>query len=57
MARKNKKARIAHAAMTADRVVAVQERRRSGAAGGHDSRPSRERTRSTAKRAAIRDAW
>ena len=54
MSRKTK-ARIEHAAMTADRIIAVQERRRSGAAGGHDSRPKRERTRATAKQAAIRD--
>jgi hypothetical protein len=51
--RKNTSKRVAHAAMIADRVIAVQERRRSGAAGGHDSRPKRERTRATAKRAAL----
>jgi hypothetical protein len=38
-----------------DHTRAVQERRRSGAAGGHDSRPRKQRTRKTAKHAAIRD--
>lgn len=47
--------RVAHAAMTADRIVAVQERRRSGAAGGHDNRPRRQRDRASVKRAALRD--
>lgn len=37
------------------RVRADQERRRSGAAGGHDSRPNRQRTRQAVRRAAIRD--
>jgi hypothetical protein len=37
------------------RVRADQERRRSGAAGGHDSRPNRQRTRAAARTAAIRD--
>jgi hypothetical protein len=36
-------------------VRADQERRRSGAAGGHDSRPNRQRTRHTARTAAIHD--
>jgi hypothetical protein len=36
-------------------VRADQERRRSGAAGRHDSRPNRQRTRGTARTAAIRD--
>lgn len=52
---KKTKARVAHAAFTADRIVAVQERRRSGAAGGHDSRPKRVRTRQAAKAASLRD--
>jgi hypothetical protein len=38
-----------------EHIRAVQERRRSAAAGGHDSRPRRKRTRQTAKHAAIRD--
>ena len=38
-----------------ERVVAVQDRRRSGAAGQHaDRRQRRQRTRSAARRAAIR---
>lgn len=36
------------------RVRADQERRRSGAAGAHDPRPNRQRSRADAKRAAIR---
>jgi hypothetical protein len=40
---------------TPEHVRAVQERRRSGAAGGHDSRPRKQRTRKTAKHAAIRE--
>lgn len=36
-------------------VRAVQERRRSGAAGVIDNRPRRKRTRQTAKHAAIRE--
>lgn len=39
-----------------ERVLAVQERRRSGAAGKHgDRRTKRLRTRSAQKRAAIRE--
>ena len=38
-----------------DRVRADQERRRSGAAGAHDHRPNRQRTRAGAKRAAMRE--
>lgn len=49
------KKRVAHAAMVTERVIAVQERRRSGAAGGHDNRPKRLRTRATAKQAALRE--
>jgi len=45
--------RVAAAAMLAERVVAIQERKRSGAAGGHDNRPKRQRTRATVKRAAL----
>ncbi|WP_431728537.1 hypothetical protein [Verrucosispora sp. TAA-831] len=36
-------------------VRADQERRRSAAAGRHDNRPRRQRTRATARTAAIRD--
>lgn len=36
-------------------VCADQQRRRSGAAGRHDSRPNRQRTRIAARQAAIRD--
>lgn len=38
------------------KVQRVQELRRSNAAGSQDSRPNRQRTRATAKRAAIREA-
>lgn len=51
---KNRKDRAGQA-MTAERVQQVQNLRRSGAAGGHDSRPKRERTRAASKRAALRD--
>lgn len=37
------------------RALAVQELRRSGAAGKHDPRPARLRTRSTIKAAALAD--
>jgi len=47
--------RVAHAAMVTERVIAIQERKRSHAAGGHDNRPRRIRTRATAKAAALRD--
>ena len=53
MARKNLNARVAHAAMTAERVVQVQELRRSGAAGKHNTTPKSQRTRGAAKRAAF----
>ena len=36
---------------------AMVEKRRSSAAGSHDSRPNRQRTRSTAKRQAISTGW
>lgn len=51
---KTKKDRAAQA-MTAERVQQVQNLRRSGAAGGHDSRPRRTRTRAASKRAALRE--
>jgi hypothetical protein len=35
-------------------IVAMREIRRSNAAGTHDARPARERSRADAKRAAIR---
>lgn len=38
-------------------VRADQARRRSGAAGRHDSRPNRQRTRAAAKTAAIRQNY
>ena len=38
-----------------ERVRAVQDRRRSGAAGSHDSRPRKQRTRRNVKRAALRE--
>lgn len=38
-----------------EHVRAVVERRRSAAAGKHDSRPRRARTRQSVKRAALRD--
>lgn len=34
---------------------AMQEKRSSGAAGPHDSRPHRQRSRADSKRAAVRD--
>lgn len=37
------------------RALAVQELRRSGAAGKHDPRPARLRTRTDVKRAALAD--
>lgn len=37
------------------RALAVQELRRSGAAGKHDPRPARQRTRANAKAAALAD--
>ena len=36
---------------------AMMSKRSSNAAGTHDSRPPRQRTRSTAKRAAIKQDW
>jgi hypothetical protein len=36
---------------------AATERAFSGAWGTHDNRPPRQRTRSTAKRAAVRSGW
>lgn len=40
---------------TPEHVRAVQERRRSGAAGGHDSLPRKQRIRKTVRQAAIRE--
>ena len=37
------------------KVRAVQNLRRSGAAGKHDPRPNRQRTRQTVKAAALRE--
>jgi hypothetical protein len=44
--------------MTGNRelAVAMQEKRRSHAAGVHDSRPRRQRSRADSKRAAVKDA-
>lgn len=39
------------------RAERVAQIRRSGAAGLHDARPNRQRTRATARRAAISDGW
>lgn len=39
------------------RIARVNELRRSNASGSHDSRPNRLRTRSTAKRAAIKESF
>lgn len=39
-----------------DLYRAMQEKRRSSAASPHDNRPNRQRTRATAKKAAIRDS-
>lgn len=41
---------------TPKRVLRTQELRRSNAAGSQDSRPNRQRTRATIKRAAIKEA-
>lgn len=49
-----KQDRRQHAAPAA-KVGAVQELRRSGAAGKHDPRPKRLRTRQAAKAAALRE--
>jgi hypothetical protein len=38
-------------------IEGMREIRRSNAAGSHDSRPPRQRTRSTAKRQAIKHGW
>lgn len=38
-------------------IEGMREIRRSNAAGTHDNRPNRQRTRSTAKRQAIRNGW
>ena len=57
MSKNRKQARVAHAAMTAERIIAVQERRASGGHGTHgDRRLKRQRTRAAAKAAAFRDA-
>lgn len=55
MARKNLKARVTHAAMVTEQVIALQEKRRSGGYGTHDTRPKSQRTRANAKRSAIRE--
>lgn len=39
--------------MAAERLHAIQDRRKSGAAGKHDSRPHRQRTRAASKSKAI----
>ena len=36
---------------------AMQEKRRSSAAGTHDSRPNRQRSRAAAKQASIKQDW
>lgn len=38
-------------------AAAMRDLRRSSAASSHDNRPNRTRTRSNAKRAAIRSGW
>lgn len=38
-------------------IEGMRELRRSNAAGTHDNRPNRQRTRATAKRAAIKQDW
>lgn len=38
-------------------IEGMREIRRSNAAGSHDSRPPRQRTRSTAKRQAVKAGW
>lgn len=38
-------------------VAAVQQLRRSSAAGRHDPRPNRQRSRQDARRAAIRESY
>ena len=38
-------------------IEAMRELRRSNAAGTHDTRPHRQRTRSNAKRQAIKNGW
>lgn len=40
---------------SAAKIQMTQELRRSGASGQHDSRPKRERTRASAKQAALRE--
>jgi len=41
--------------MPAERLHAIQDRRKSGAAGKHDSRPHRQRTRAASKSAALKE--
>ena len=55
MKKNNKARRVVHAAMVADKVIQIQNLRASGAAGKHDPRTKRERTRATAKAAALKD--
>jgi hypothetical protein len=38
-------------------AAAMHGLRSSGAAGSHDNRPNRQRTRSTSKRQAIKNGW
>jgi hypothetical protein len=45
-----------HLAQDPEHLRAIQERRRSGAHGSHDTRPNRRRTRGDDERAAIEDA-
>ena len=53
---KHKTNRAATTAMSREHLLAVQGRRGSSAAGGHDSRPKRQRTRSASKSRAIADS-
>jgi len=53
---KHKRSHYVIPAMTAEQLTAIQERRRSNAAGLHaDRRTRRTRTRATSKRAALKD--
>jgi hypothetical protein len=53
---KHKRSHYAIPAMTDEQIRAIQERRRSNAAGLHaDRRSKRLRTRSAAKRSALKD--
>lgn len=52
---RNKNTKVLRPGADPDAMRADLERRRSGAAGKHDNRPNRQRSRRDARRAAIRE--